>query len=113
MGKNDEQLLSTAIVHCCIASLTEPEGTFTDSAVFSGAEMFGSNGHQDLIINGSEVYGNVIAGNNAGDIHSDFLENTVRERSISAGDTEFLGRRWSKDRRIGSLRFWASVMGDI
>ena len=53
--------------------------------------MFGSNGQQDIIINGSEVYGNVIAGNNAGDIHSNFVENTVRDRSISAGDTEFLG----------------------
>lgn len=47
---------------------------------------------QDIIIDNSEVYGNVIAGNNAGDIHSDFVENTVRDRSISAGDTE-----WSHD----------------
>ncbi|CAL1128333.1 unnamed protein product [Cladocopium goreaui] len=45
---------------------------------------------QDIIIDKSEVYGNVIAGNNAGDIHSNFVENTVRDRSISAGDTEFL-----------------------
>ena len=100
MNKYYQQQLS-------IASLTEPEGTFTDSAVFSGAEMFGTNGHQDLIINGSEVYGNVIAGNNAGDIHSDFLENTVRERSIRAGDTEFLGRRWSK----GSKDRFFEVLG--
>eukprot|EP00435_Cladocopium_sp_Y103_P033490 s964_g8.t1 len=64
-------------------------------------DMFGSDGRQNIIINNSKIYGNVIGGNNAASITSDrtlgcqgsdFIGNTMREFSISAGDTEWKHR---------------------
>ena len=44
---------------------------------------------ETVINNGSVVYGNVIGGNNAGEISSNFIENSIHERSLSAGDTQW------------------------
>ncbi|CAL1128330.1 unnamed protein product [Cladocopium goreaui] len=54
--------------------------------------MFGSDGRQNIIINNSKIYGNVIGGNNAASITSDFFGNSMRESSISAGDTQWKHR---------------------
>ena len=55
---------------------------------WSDLEMLRSEA-ETVINNGSVVYGNVIGGNNAGEISSNFIENSIHERSLSAGDTQW------------------------
>eukprot|EP00434_Breviolum_minutum_P027016 symbB.v1.2.023887.t1/scaffold2222.1/size85392/3 len=62
-------------------------GQSTVSGTRGGGMRLGAPLQQNIIINNSKIFGNVINGNNAAPIHSDFVGNSIRDLRISAGDT--------------------------